>query len=42
VKYGFHKIAGFPDVVGAISGTLIPIQMMAGIYEPTSVKCIHD
>jgi hypothetical protein len=36
VKDGFHSIANFPNV-GAIDGTLIPIQGMAGEDEPSFI-----
>lgn len=34
VKGGFYKIAHFPNVVGTINGTRIPIQGMSGDDEP--------
>jgi hypothetical protein len=37
VKDGFHGITNFPNVVGAIVGTLIPIQGMAGEDEPSFI-----
>ena len=37
VKEGFYGIAEFPNVVGAIDGTLIPIQGMAGEEEAVFV-----
>lgn len=37
VKDEFYKIQNFPNVVGAIDGTLIPIQGMAGEEEPTFI-----
>ncbi|XP_046563455.1 putative nuclease HARBI1 [Haliotis rubra] len=37
VKEGFHKLAGFPRVLGCIEGTLIPIQAPTGDEEPSYV-----
>jgi hypothetical protein len=37
VKEGFHSIAQFPNVIGAIDGTLIPIQGLSGAEEPNFV-----
>lgn len=37
VKDEFFNIKGFPNVVGAIDGTLVPIQGMAGDEEPTFI-----
>nr|XP_022311005.1 putative nuclease HARBI1 [Crassostrea virginica] len=37
VKDEFYKIQNFPNVVGAIDGTLITIQGMAGEEEPTFI-----
>ena len=37
VKEGFYRIANFPNIVGAIDGTLIPIQGMSGEEEPNFV-----
>ena len=37
VKNGFHSIANFPNVAGAIDGTLIPIQGMASEDESSFV-----
>lgn len=37
VKDEFFNIQGFPNVVGAIDGTLVPIQGMAGDEEPTFI-----
>jgi hypothetical protein len=36
-KDGFHIIANFPNVVGAIDGTLIPMQGMTSDDEPRFV-----
>ncbi|CAC5383493.1 HARBI1 [Mytilus coruscus] len=36
-KEKFYKICKFPNVLGAIDGTLIPIQGMAGVDEPNYV-----
>jgi hypothetical protein len=41
VKDRFYRIANFPNVVGAIDGTLIPIQGMGGIEEPEFVCRKH-
>ncbi|XP_060071426.1 putative nuclease HARBI1 [Ylistrum balloti] len=37
VKDGFYKITSFPNVVGSIDGTLIPIQGMSGEEEPNFI-----
>ncbi|CAC5359021.1 HARBI1 [Mytilus coruscus] len=37
VKEGFYRIATFPKVIGAIDGTLIPIQGLSGDDEPNFV-----
>ncbi|CAC5369692.1 HARBI1 [Mytilus coruscus] len=37
VKEGFYRIATFPNVIGAIDGTLIPIQGLSGDDEPNFV-----
>lgn len=37
VKDEFFNIQGFPNVVGAINGTLVPIQGMAGDELPTFI-----
>ena len=37
VKDGFHSIANFPNVAGAIDGTLIPIQGMTSEDESSFV-----
>ncbi|CAC5410615.1 HARBI1 [Mytilus coruscus] len=36
-KEKFYKICKFPNVLGAIDGTLIPIQGMAGVDDPNYV-----
>ena len=36
-KEGFHIIANFPNVVGTIDGTLIPMQGMTSDDEPRFV-----
>lgn len=38
MKHKFHCIARFPNVVGAIDGTLIPIKGMSGDEEPIYVS----
>lgn len=37
VKRGFYKVAGLPNCVGAVDGTLIPIIAPAGLEEPAFV-----
>ncbi|XP_062616166.1 putative nuclease HARBI1 [Saccostrea cucullata] len=37
VKEDFYQVAGFPNVVGAIDETLIPIQGMTGDEEPNFI-----
>ncbi|CAC5396666.1 HARBI1 [Mytilus coruscus] len=37
-KEKFYKICKFPKVLGAIDGTLIPIQGMAGVDEPNYMQ----
>ncbi|XP_061191721.1 putative nuclease HARBI1 [Saccostrea echinata] len=37
VKEDFYQLASFPNVVGAIDGTLIPIQGMTGDEEPNLI-----
>ena len=37
IKQDFHAIARFPNIVGAIDGTLIPIQGMSTPDEPSYV-----
>lgn len=38
IKQQFHSKARFPNVVGAIDGTLIPIKGMGGDEEPIYVS----
>ena len=45
VKEGFHSIAQFPNVIGAIDGTLIPIQGLSGGgkgYHAINVQAVAD
>lgn len=37
VKDEFYQLANFPNVIGAIDGTLIPIQGMTGDEEPNFI-----